>query len=325
MNTRRAPVGSDLNSVFLNAFLPVICECAGVEQSGRITELNPGRLNSVFHFMTRSGPVLLRKRDLIDPEYHQMPSAEHWCYPLLKGVSVHKPALIASNATGSDGVPFAWTMLEYVSGKRLDNYRPNAQFLRRLGADIAMIHSVQGPGFGKLPTRPDDCMQFSEKQGSDWLLSVFEREQHSLNRFAPALASRFLNYGIHWANRLRNDEDIHPCLVHGDLHARNIIVRRNTPYFLDWEAARFRPALSDLSKAIVFRLTDSEGWAEIARGYRDVGRLPSDWILKARVFIAYSIARQLGFEARYPTDDRFYPSASSLAGHLAEHLTADGF
>src|SRR5689334_7259619 len=99
-------------------FIPAICERTGLSYLRSLTMLSPGRLNLAFYAQSDVGPVLLRARFLIDPEYHQTPGGERWSYLLIQDIPIDRPRLIAS-ADAANDIPFAWTLLEFIHGDRL--------------------------------------------------------------------------------------------------------------------------------------------------------------------------------------------------------------
>lgn len=87
-----------------------------------------------------------------------------------------------------------------------------------------------------------------------------------------------------------------PCLSHGDIGGRNVLVRRTSGAWeiagvIDWEAAAAASPLVDVGG--LFRYVacyDAAFIAAFERGYRDAGgALPADWLRTARLLDATSI------------------------------------
>jgi aminoglycoside phosphotransferase (APT) family kinase protein len=96
-----------------------------------------------------------------------------------------------------------------------------------------------------------------------------------------------------------------PCLSHGDIGGRNVIVRRaegdrwRIAGVIDWEAAWIASPLADLGQ--LFRDAgrhDAAFLAEFERGYREAGGvLPDGWLYTARLLDAMTVVDLLD-EAR---------------------------
>lgn len=117
-----------------------------------------------------------------------------------------------------------------------------------------------------------------------------------------------------------------PCLSHGDIGGRNVIVRRvdgdrwRIAGVIDWEAAASASPLVDLGA--LFRFAgryDAEFVAAFERGYREAGGvLPEDWLRTARLLDATALVDVLDEPRELPgvfADCRML--VAKLAGELA--------
>jgi aminoglycoside phosphotransferase (APT) family kinase protein len=99
-----------------------------------------------------------------------------------------------------------------------------------------------------------------------------------------------------WAGRLAWGA---PCLSHGDIGGRNVIVQRvaadgerwRIAGVIDWEAASIASPLVDLGQLLRYAgRYDAAFLAELERAYREEGgELPGDWLRAARLLDATSI------------------------------------
>ncbi|OWK25637.1 hypothetical protein AJ87_08130 [Rhizobium yanglingense] len=100
------------------------------------------------------------------------------------------------------------------------------------GGGLARLHGLPCDGFGTLrELHGNNCVAF--------LSDLLMKEQAPLSQFDPLLASRY----VEQVGATLAEPDLAtrpPCFVHGDVHARNILVQDRRVVWLDWEACRRR-------------------------------------------------------------------------------------
>jgi aminoglycoside phosphotransferase (APT) family kinase protein len=117
-----------------------------------------------------------------------------------------------------------------------------------------------------------------------------------------------------------------PCLSHGDLGGRNMIVqhamgeRWRIGGVIDWEAATCASPLVDIGS--VFRYSqryDAQFAADFERGYREAdGTLPEDWLRTARLVDALWLVEMLDEPRELPG---VYADCRMLVAKLVADLT----
>ena len=117
-----------------------------------------------------------------------------------------------------------------------------------------------------------------------------------------------------------------PCLSHGDLGGRNMIVqhamgeRWRIGGVIDWEAATCASPLVDIGS--VFRYAqryDARFAADFERGYREAdGTLPEDWLRTARLVDALWLVEMLDEPRELPG---VYADCRMLVAKLVADLT----
>jgi len=240
----------------------IASSCGRASVSG-IRPLASGMLNHVYRARldNPARDIVIRERHFSDPEYGQCFAAEQLAYPLLAKGKPRVPAFLGADEDGRfAGNPLA--VFSFVEGTRLDELLeapPSRRLLEALASALAHVHGVAAPGFGTLR----GTTHGPEDAGSFWQ-DLFEAEAKALARFYPSSSEKLKLLIPDWVNEIRKAPAalVSPTLVHGDFHARNIIVEdAGDPILIDWEAARFRSPAYDLVQILALNLAGHDGAA----------------------------------------------------------------
>ncbi len=266
-----------------------------------IRPLASGMLNHVYRAQLSDPPcdIVVRERHFTDPEYGQYFAAERLAYPLLCRDRPRVPAFLGADESGTlSGNPLA--VFGFIDGTRLDDLlenRPSSRLLRALAIAIGHVHEVAAPGYGTLSATTHG----PEETGAFWQ-SLFEAEAATLARLYPASAENLRSCIPEWLARLREAPPglVAPALVHGDFHARNIIIdSTGEPNLIDWEAARFRSPGYDLVQILDLNLIRHKGaGAEFLSHYlatRRISASPDEAMKIIDVFKRFWRIRMGGF------------------------------
>lgn len=221
-----------------------------------IRPLGSGMLNAVYQARL-IGPdrtIVVRERQYCDPEYGQCFAAERLAYRLLSPGKPKRPDFFGADLDGhASGRPLA--VFEFVDGPRLDEVlkrEPLPSLLDALAASIASVHSVAAPGFGTLTET-----SHGPDQAEGFWLGLFEAEAKALESLFRQSAKALRKQFPAWLSQIRSGHEalVGPTLVHGDFHARNVIIdREGDPVLIDWEAARYRSPACDLVQFLELNL-----------------------------------------------------------------------
>lgn len=229
----------------------------------KIRPLASGMLNRVYRARLENPArdIVIRERHFFDSEYGQCFAGERFAYPLLLPDKPCVPAFLgADDLIGTTDYPLA--VFDFVEGTRLDDlleHAPSETLLKALAVAIAQVHNVPAPGFGTLSVITHD----PDKAGCFWQ-SLFEAEADALAELYPQSAERLRSLIPDWVREIENAPAalVSPTLVHGDFHARNIIINSiGHPILIDWEAARFRSSTYDLVQILELNLENHSGAA----------------------------------------------------------------
>ena len=233
-----------------------------------------GLLNTVYRVCFSMRPsVVVRVRHFINAEYGQEFAAERFAYILLEGTGVRVPGLLFCDETGGlEGAPFA--IFDHIPGVTLDRVLADRsvpmerrkRLLQRLATSLAEIHRLRGAGFGTLTS-----VTHSSAERREFFSALFLREEGRLARLSRPLAQMYRSRVSAWLTFIDSLASSlgDPCLVHGDLHGRNIIVTDEDELFLiDWEASRLRIPAFDFAQFEYVNLRESpEGMTSFLDDY----------------------------------------------------------
>lgn len=249
---------------------------AGFEDEPTVIEdCSVGMLNKVYKVSFSGGTnrIVLRVRTFLDPEYGQESVAERYAYYLIENNSINTPKLYFYCVDESI-LGYKFSVFECVEGPTMDvvlsdpaiEDAKKQKILKKLGRLLANIHRIKGPGFGTLTSQWN-----SSDQRREFWSKLFEAEYYRLQQYSWDTATKFKILIPYW---MKQFEALPPCLggprlVHGDIHARNIILKNEVePYLIDWEASRFRIAPYDLAQLSYLNLRDfPNGFANLLDGY----------------------------------------------------------
>lgn len=194
-------------------------------------------MNHTLRVRSAAGDHCVRLRPDSLGQSSQMFAAERFAAPLAIRAGLACARLLGTVRLETEP---GWSaaIFETVDGTRLDNILASGSNAQRatvalkLGRDLAGLHALPCVGFGTFRA-------IDERDGRTFVSNLLNAEREPLARFDPALA-RLYDERIQAATQ---DPDLparQPCFVHGDVHARNLIVQGDRLVWLDWEACRSR-------------------------------------------------------------------------------------
>ncbi|MDQ3364338.1 MAG: aminoglycoside phosphotransferase family protein [Myxococcota bacterium] len=280
-----------------------LTELAG-EPITRTEPVNGGLTNTLHKVWLASGSVLVIKHHAGGPEPFQDEVAT---IARLAGI-LPVPEVVRTDTTRR-AIVYRW-----VEGITIDECRrkqPPAAFAslaEPLGRFLAWLATVSWTGtWDVAPLLARARLQLTEGRARQRLGAP------TADVLAAALADE--TPALAWGT---------PCLSHGDLGGRNMIVqhamgdRWRIGGVIDWEAAACASPLVDLGS--VFRDArryDAAFLADFERGYREAdGALPDRWFHLARLLDALSLVDLLD-------EDRELPGVFAECRMLIAHLVAD--
>lgn len=230
----------------------------GVPVCGAVCDAMAGGLmNHTIRVRTASGDYCVRLRPDSLGASSQLFAAERWALPLAVQAGLDHARLLGRLRL-KDG--WSAAIFETVDAPRLDHVLavldaqevggaeagvdpaqatgPEATAGRTIalgqawGRDLARLHNLPCDGFGTL-------LEGSGDDSCAFLSALFMAEHDPLTAIDPALARRFaekVSEALDQPHLARR----RPSYVHGDVHARNLLLRGNRLCWLDWEACRRR-------------------------------------------------------------------------------------
>lgn len=191
-------------------------------------------------------------------------------------------------------------VFQTVAGHRFDDLPDgNAKVFasRNWGADLARLHATPCQGFGTLLEQTSTCAK-------DFVCDLMLKECGPLDRICTDLSTLFEITVRRVAGGLGTRQ---PSYVHGDVHARNIIVHNGTVHWLDWEACRRRLPEFDFAQLPFTTWTQPALRDAFVAGYISRAHQPLDPALLHLVQVYWHIRFGLFLEScRLPIDTVYF-------------------
>lgn len=255
--------------------IPEVLRLAGLLQPiDRLQSLAAGMLNKVIRvsFAGSHPDVVVRIRQFHDAEYGQEFAAERFAYPLILSKPVRVPRLLFACADTS-GCPTLFAVFEYVEGVLIDrrfqdgsyNRLRTQELLAKIAVSLCGIHEVKGEGYGT-----HTLITHARGGRRQFFEGLFQKEAIKLRQLQIDFACVYDKAVSKWLDLLDLLPESFggPTLVHGDVHGRNLIIRDEDVFFIDWEASRFRIAPYDLAQFRYLNLRhDPQASAFLIRSY----------------------------------------------------------
>jgi aminoglycoside phosphotransferase (APT) family kinase protein len=304
-----------------------LLEQAGIAGSVRkVTNIATGLLNEVYQTELDNGKqLIIRKRIFQHQEYGQQFASERYVYEFIKGKKIYKPHLYhVCNDTTSN--PFPVAVFEYISGPTADKIFGDStsdkthcfQLLDQLAYALSEIHSVTGTGYGSIMD-----INFPPDQTDKFLSHLFSKETERLCKVDASLAKAYDKAQQKWVMYICSlpPELTRSCVVHGDIHGRNLIAHKIDQLFLiDWEASRYRMALFDFGQFRFLNLKDDQKmWEHFAKAYltyRGINFSVSDFSEVTAILETFWKCRMSLFQSSFPGfEDHYF-------GYSCDHLAS---
>jgi aminoglycoside phosphotransferase (APT) family kinase protein len=198
---------------------------------------------------------------LIEHEQTWLPVlANHLPIPVPVPYRLGKPAL---------GYPYRWSVLPWLTGVTADQQEPDANQSKRLAVFLRSLHM---PAPSNAPRNPVRGVPLIHRAAS-----VEERMQR-LERKTNRISSEIKEI---WNQALNASIDVQPTWLHGDLHARNVLVEKGViTGIIDWGDMTSGDIATDLAsiwmlfsdqdarqQAIAAYVTISEATLQRAKGW----------------------------------------------------------
>jgi len=234
-------------------------------RDAKCTLLSGGLMNCTLRVQSSAGDYCVRLRpDELGPT-SQLFAAERLALPHILRAGLACARLLGTISMEMEQCWLA-AIFETVDGTRLDlvlsdgTEEEKFACARMLGRDLASLHAIPSEGFGTLESVDSvDCSTFLGR-----LLSA---ELEPLARIHPSIA-RLFERRIHSVVRNYQGSTRRPCVVHGDVHGRNIIRYGDRLVWLDWEACRYRlPEFDFAQLPFMMWRHDSRIEEEVIRSY----------------------------------------------------------
>lgn len=241
----------------------------GLENSAMTAELLPGGLmNYTVRLHGPCGDYCVRLRPEALPPSSQQFGAERWAARLARAASIACAPLVGV-LLNKEIEGWQAAVFETVHGQRFDHFQAQAApadtaaISRSWGAGLARLHNLPCEGFGTLlETVTDEPVNF--------LHDLLGAEANSLAGYDSELASLYADQ-INLVCKCSALSVRQPCYVHGDMHARNILVRDGQDIWLDWEACRRRLPEFDFAQLPFLAWRQApESQSAMIDGYRTV-------------------------------------------------------
>jgi aminoglycoside phosphotransferase (APT) family kinase protein len=184
-----------------------------------------------------------------------------------------------------------WLVTPFVAGAPLSGPRPAAP--ANLFESLARLHAAFRGGSRLPDVVPRVDVSWWRQLCRDWVLPRVEQHRGRHGTGAVGRAVDLVNRAAEHPAVARALGEQTPTLLHGDVHAGNVIVDGDHAWLIDWGSCRVGPAMLDLANLVAL---DSDGvavyrdtWArltgtpldagEAARGYRWAGvQLPIQYL-----------------------------------------------
>lgn len=201
------------------------------KKSVSIEPLGGGLTNYVYSVKTGKNELVVRISD--KPENIHSFLKEQWAVARAKEKKIPVPEILE---VGNDIIPLPYMISRKIAGEEASNHKDSLNIIREMGRYAALIHSIPTTGFGNM----FDWSQNTLSKNETWK-DYLENELNATARLAVlkkhkmipdkvvTLVSKELVIMRKWDQR--------PCLQHGDLRLKNIMVNEKAEIvaIIDWE------------------------------------------------------------------------------------------
>lgn len=266
-----------------------------------------GRINIIYRLRIRLRDsiraVILRIQMLNDPDLKQDNGREKYFEEVFNNNAfTHFPKVFYHNDE-CKVIPYVYSIMEEVNGTEILNNRGKQNY-RSLGRTVAKLHNITMKSFGKCP------LSRSKESAALYYDNYYENALRLLHKHESKLCGSFEEILNRFYDSNRYESRL-PSLIHHDLHAKNIFVDSNNRITLiDWDSSRGGLAELDFVKYGHFHRKHSESGllSDVLIGYQD--ERPIEFDANYKVYEMCWLLRMMVFEARFPTNDDFYPKYS---------------
>lgn len=229
----------------VDVFRELLSLAAVNEPLVRYEKLGKGLFNSVYRLEFESSPPLILRIRKRAPDEHDMPFAleEQVCPLLPKTILVARARFVSRT--------FGFAVFDFIEGATLTQATEGCELFdgnlaERIGVLLAQLHSVRGLGFGDI-RRCD----YSPNQNIQYAKQLFMKSHRLFADCAPHLTATYERASSVWLDVIASTPPMlrFPTLLHGDVHAGNLIVTRDSAVTLiDWEGSTFGLTALDLAR-----------------------------------------------------------------------------
>ena len=153
---------------------------------------------------------------------HLIEHEQRWLPRLVNVLPLPIPVPLRTGAPGR-GYPWKWSVVPWLGGAAADLCPPRTSEARRFGEFLKALHS---PAPMDAPVNPVRGVPLSDRA------ATIEARMQRLATSSPLLTAAVWRV---WQEALAAPIDVEPSWIHGDLHARNVLVDAGTlAGVIDW-------------------------------------------------------------------------------------------
>lgn len=197
--------------------------------------------------------------------------------------------------------PFKYEILEYVPGKTIDR-NSNITYFEKLGTSLAELHSIKMEHFGFGNSLQEGS---AEQYYCNYYLDALEKGKNIDCKITKQFEKIFDTFFY----KCEFDQ-MHPLLIHHDIHAKNIMIRKNGVLtIVDWDSARGGIPQYDFIKLKYINssyFTDSQKRSIFDTYKRNGGSL--DFKLDCCIYEICWLYRMYIYEKSFPYNSNYYPT-----------------
>jgi aminoglycoside phosphotransferase (APT) family kinase protein len=147
---------------------------------------------------------------------------QRWLPPLAKALPLPIPVPLRTGVPGC-GYPWRWSVVPWIDGTASDLCWPHASEATQLGEFLRALHV---PAPAEAPSNPVRGVPLK------WRAPTIEGRMRRLETRSPLINAQLWRI---WRAALAAPVDVDPTWIHGDLHARNILVKDGSlAAVIDW-------------------------------------------------------------------------------------------
>jgi aminoglycoside phosphotransferase (APT) family kinase protein len=237
------------------------------KKKAKATELTGGLTNSVILIQTGNDELVVRMSD--EPEKINSFLKEQWAVAQAKQKNIPVPEILE---VGNTIIPVPYMIMRKIEGEEATHHEKRSEIIQKMGEYAAQIHTISTRQYGNA----FDWSQNTLSKNATWK-SYLDDELHVKERLASLQKNKMLpSKAIPVIKRVIRSISMwtgRPCLHHGDLRLKNVMVDKDGKILsiIDWENCISSIApFWDLSIALHDLSIDRQGL--FLQGYKITGK-----------------------------------------------------